>query len=82
LLSSRQLPRQATLKTPHAKEFKEFCDPPGAHTAWHASQPKRNILGHGQMGEERIVLRHIAHAPLLGGQVMAPGTVVQWLAIE
>jgi hypothetical protein len=82
LLSPRQLPRPAPLKTLHAKDFEEFCDPLGTPAPWHVSQPKGNILGHAQMGEERIVLRHIANAPLLGRQVMAPVTVVQWLAIQ
>jgi hypothetical protein len=82
LLSPGELPWQATLESLHAKELEEFCQAPGAYVAWQASKPKRNILGHRQMREEGIVLRHIPDAPLLRRHVVAPGTVVERLAIE
>jgi len=82
LLSPRELAWYAPLEPLHAKEFQEFCDALRPHAPWGMPEPKGNIVGHSQMGKEGIVLWYIAQAALLGREVEALGTVVEWLTIE
>src|SRR5207244_7707071 len=46
------------------------------------SEAKGDVLCHGEMWEEGIVLGHVAYTPLLRWQMATLGAVVERLAIE
>ena len=71
LLAARDLAGVAQLKTAEAHQIQRFADPPVylllaffAH-----AQAERDVLEHGQMGEQRIALErqsHVARVELAG----------------
>ena len=53
-----------------------------AHATPRSAEAKGDVLCHGEMWEEGIVLGHVAYTPLLRWQMATLGAVVERLAVE
>ncbi len=56
----------AVLEPAHAHQSQQLVGAGAAVGARHRAEPERHVVGHAEVGEERVVLKHEAQAALLG----------------
>jgi hypothetical protein len=82
LLAARQLVRRTLGGMAQAHQVQHLLHALSARAALEAGDAEGHVVGHAEVGEERVVLEHHADLALLGGQVHTTGGIRQHFAAD